>query len=69
MKYQDVKISNLRSWTDCHDAIWAIENDWRNVKGGFGAWSSGRATYLLKAAERKIALIESRMDKFRTCDQ
>lgn len=69
MKYQDVKISKLKSWGDCYDAIQAIENDWRNIKGGFKAWNSGYNTYLLKAAERKIALIENRMEQFRNCEQ
>ena len=64
MKYQDVKISALKSWGDCYDAIQAIESDWRNVKGGFKAWNSGRNTFLLKSAERKIALIENRMEGF-----
>lgn len=64
MRYQDVKIKSLKSWNDCYEAREEIENDWRNVKGGFKAWNSGYRTYLLKAAESKIALIESRMQMF-----
>jgi len=64
MKYQDVKISKLKSWSDCYEAIQAIENDWRNILGGWSAWNSGYRTYLLRAAEKKIKLIENRMQLF-----
>ena len=64
MIYSSIKLRDLVTHSDCMEAIEDIQSDSRNSIGGHAAWHSGRQTFLLSAAERKIALIESKAKTF-----
>ncbi len=57
MKYTLVRLSDLKTFTDCMTAIQSIEDNPVNVIGGWDSWISGRETFLLRGAARKIAAI------------
>ena len=63
MRHQDAKLRSLVTYDQIQGAIDGIERDWQNVVGGYNAWRSGRQTYLLLAAEKKIAKLNAKLDK------
>jgi len=64
MKASKVKVADLKTYTDCVDAIDAINMDSSNCVGGWKAWASGTPTYLTQSAENKIDAINRKIDKF-----
>ena len=64
MRASQVSVRGLQSYSDCLDAIEAIEGDYLNTAGGHAAWTSGHQTYLTGTAEKKVAGIQRRMDAF-----
>ena len=64
MKASKVKVADLKTYTDCVDAIDSIKTDSANCVGGWKAWVSGRQTYITQAAENKIDAINRKIDKF-----
>lgn len=69
MKASEIKVSLLKDYIECAEAIELIENDYHNVVGGIKAWLSGWQTDLTPAAKKKIAAIEKHMDKFLPDDE
>lgn len=63
IRYQDVKVGELKTWDELNAARSAIESHPDNVVGGLKAWDSGQATELKPAAQKKIAQLEARMSK------
>lgn len=63
IRYQDVKVGELKTWDELNAARNAIESHPDNVVGGLKAWDSGQATELKPAAQRKVAQLEARMSK------
>lgn len=64
MIHSDIKLSKLNTYTDCSDALDAMEQDYRNFVGGFKAFNSGYKVYFLAAAEKKREAIKKKMQKF-----
>ena len=64
MKYSDVRMRELETFSDHMDAIEAIKDDYLNYVGGIDAWCSGRDTELLVGAKKKIASIKGRARRF-----
>lgn len=69
MKYTNVMLRDLVTFEDHEEAIEAIENDYHNVIGGIDAWISGRETFLLEGAKKKIEAIKARMDRLFPFDE
>ena len=63
MKYTNILIADLKTIEQCDHAIEMLENDHRNLQGGLSAWTSGRTTYLLVGAEKKIEAIKRKTDR------
>ena len=63
MRFSDILIANLKTTTECDQAIESIRDDYRNVVGGFKSWNSGSESRLLAGAENKIRAIEIKYDK------
>ena len=64
MKASEIKVANLKDFTDCMEAIESIEMDHRNVLGGRKAFFSGYATELTVVAQKKVDAIQRKMDTF-----
>lgn len=64
MKAQDISVSSMKSYTECYDAIDAIENDYRNTRGGITAWMSGYTTYLTATAQKKVDALKRKANSF-----
>ena len=64
MKAADVKLSSLKSYTECSEAVDAIESYPYNYEGGLVRWRTGKETVLLASAKKKIAAIWAKADKF-----
>ena len=62
MRHQEIKIKDLKTWTECDKAVDEIEMDYRNIKGGVNAFHSGYTTELLEGAKKKVSSIERRME-------
>lgn len=60
MKYSNVALKDLETFSACNEAILKIEEDYQNYYGGYSSWVSGRQTYLLESAEKKIEKINAR---------
>lgn len=69
MRYQDVKVGQLKTWEELSEAREAIENHPDNVVGGLEAWDSGASVDLKPAAKRKMAQLQSRMDKIAAAEE
>ena len=63
MKYNEVRLTNLKTWEECDAAVEAIENDYVNIQGGLKAWDSGYQTHLLPSAQKKIDAINRKGDR------
>lgn len=64
MKPSSIKISALKSFSECESAIRSIEADFDNVVGGSSSFFSGRKTELKESAKFKIAAIERKQEEF-----
>jgi len=64
MRASKVKVADLKTYTDCVDAIDSIKMDSANCVGGWKSWVSGRPTYITQAAENKIDAINRKINKF-----
>ncbi len=69
MRYQDVKVGQLKTWGELNAAREAIERHPDNVVGGLEAWDSGASVDLKPAAKRKMAQLQSRMDKIAAAEE
>lgn len=63
MRADRIKLSDLKTWQDCCNAITCIETDYVNVVGGLRAWNSCRETKLTKTAQQKIDAIERKLEQ------
>jgi len=63
MKAKDIRLSTLKTYNDCMQAIDDIETDYHNSFGGLKWWCSGNITYLKPAAIKKIKQINARIDR------
>lgn len=63
MKYSRIAIVDLKTIDQCQEAIQSIESDYLNCEGGISAWNSGRTTYLLTGATKKIEAIKRKDDR------
>lgn len=66
MKASEIKVSSMKSSSDCYTAIDKIWNDHRNCLGGIIAFNSGKQTYLTATAKKKVEALERRAASF--CD-
>lgn len=64
MKHAFVRISLLTNWSECKDAVEAIENDPSNYEGGHKRWFMGVDMVLLAGAKSKIEAIWKKAESF-----
>ena len=59
----NVKLSTLNTIEELEEAIDSIENDPRNIVGGYAQWCSGYETKLTAAAQRKVDQLRAKITK------
>ncbi len=68
MKHSQYKLSSLKTWEQCQEAIEAIWMHWDNIVGGQKQFFSGYGCELTSAAKAKVKAIQNKMDGFVTED-
>lgn len=62
----EIKVCNLKTASDCYDAIELIKADHRNYNGDLKHWLSGKQTHLKHSAAVKINALEHRAQRLDT---
>jgi len=64
MRANEIRVSYMKSASECYDMIDSIWNDHRNCLGGITAFASGKQTYLTAVAKKKVEALEAKAASF-----